>query len=296
MAWDEWIATYVDAIKTKQKDGPYTLVGYSQGMHWCYAVGEALRKKGDQVAEMIILDPNFPAWNFADRVANWDGPQVAAAMGAPQFVAKTFMGCFMVPSLKKGAKWETAAAREKTVSTALAAMTKDPANYEAMIIHTEMDTDVTIVDNPLDAVTAIPPEQRTEKVGKMIADKFDGLDAAFVRRVIDFRGVSALRWVNYVPEKVPVGTKVYIAFADRAHFNAYSKQYSVEQGFDRFHERGMDQIEEHIFKMDTKCKPGSVDAKWKGMMVAFELHFRFMHAPTIWEQLKTNIWTKIGML
>ncbi|GHP08620.1 hypothetical protein PPROV_000735700 [Pycnococcus provasolii] len=179
MAWDEWIATYVDAIKTKQKGGPYTLVGYSQGMHWCYAVGEALRKKGDQVAEMIILDPNFPAWNFADRVAKWDGPQVAAAMGAPQFVAKTFMGCFMVPSLKKGAKWETAAAREKTVSTALAAM---------------------------------------------------------------------------------------------------------------------DQIEEHIFKMDTKCKPGSVDAKWKGMMVAFELHFRFMHAPTIWEQLKTNIWTKIGML
>ena len=61
-SFDEWIGLYVAAMKTKQDKGPYSLMGYSQGMHWCWAVAEALRKGGDATAEIIVLDPNFPAW------------------------------------------------------------------------------------------------------------------------------------------------------------------------------------------------------------------------------------------
>ena len=36
---------------------------------------------------------------------------------------------------------------------------------------------------------------------------FEGMDAGFVRRMCEFRAVSALRWPNYVPEKLPKDVK-----------------------------------------------------------------------------------------
>ena len=67
------IALMVDAIMSKQPKGPYTLVGYSQGVTWIWGACEVLiKQRGEAVDEILGLDPNFPNWNNFDKVADYD--------------------------------------------------------------------------------------------------------------------------------------------------------------------------------------------------------------------------------
>ena len=91
-ALEDWIGFYIAAMKTKQPSGPYTLVGYSQGMHWCWAIAEGLKKMGDDTEAIVVLDPNFPAWNGCDRCVKWLGPPMNKVLGIPMFVVKNIMG------------------------------------------------------------------------------------------------------------------------------------------------------------------------------------------------------------
>ncbi len=137
-SFDEWIAMYIAAIKTKQADGPYTFMGYSQGMHWCWAIAEHLRKRGDKTDDIIMLDPNFPSWNKADRVLVWDGPQAAKGMGAPMCIIRLAFGG-VIKGMVKDAQWATAAQREALVQKVIARETAKPDLYEDMLIQMELD-------------------------------------------------------------------------------------------------------------------------------------------------------------
>ena len=133
-AFDDWVGMYVAAMKTKQAEGPYTLMGYSQGMHWCWAIAEHLRKKfSDTCDDIIILDPNFPAWSKADRVLAWDGPQMSKKLGMPLCILKMIFGGF-IKAMNKNARWETAASREATVAKAVAEQTTGVDDYETMSV------------------------------------------------------------------------------------------------------------------------------------------------------------------
>ena len=91
MAYMDNIALEVDAIQSTQPTGPYTLAGYSQGVTWMWAAAEILIKRGQQVDEILCLDPNFPNWSNFDRVLEWDGPQMAYGTGMPLCLLKCIM-------------------------------------------------------------------------------------------------------------------------------------------------------------------------------------------------------------
>ena len=298
LSLEEWVNTYVSAIKSKQEHGPYTLVGYSQGMNWCYAVAEALRKQGETTDAMICLDPCFPNWNNMDKILDWNAPIMAEGLGAPVCVARLAANFMMVGPMKQaGNALTTQAGREATISAVIAKEFAGTDLYDIMVVHTEMDTGKTIVEgeSPMSFIKKIPANQRLEKMTELIASKFEGLDTDLVKRILEFRCFSALRWVPYVPEKVPASTKCILVYADRSHIASYKgKPYSVTQGFERFHEKGMAQINEVVIKMDD------APADWPGkrmeaMFKVFDDHFRFMHMPNVWAELKTEIWDKIGM-
>ena len=296
LSFEEWVATYVSAIKTKQEHGPYTLVGYSQGMHWCYAVAEALRSKGEAIDAMVVLDPNFPAWNQMDRVLDWDAPQVANAMGIPVCLARIIMSSMMVGPLMSGAKkMKTQAEREATFYAVIAKESAKTDLYDTFLSHTEMDTGKQITaEKPTAYVTKIPSAERMDTVSSLIASKFEGLDDTLVKRILQFRAVSVMRWPGYAPKPVPASTKIIIAFADRSHIKSYKGQHSITQGFERFAEKGMAQIEELIIKMDDAPHDWA-GKRMGGAMAAFDQHFRFMHTPNVWTELKARVWDKLGM-
>ena len=50
------LAHYTGAIKSIQPDGPYMLLGYSAGGRLAYEVAKELRRQGDEVSGIIIID------------------------------------------------------------------------------------------------------------------------------------------------------------------------------------------------------------------------------------------------
>ena len=139
--FDEWIGLYVAAMKTKQASGPYTLMGYSQGIHWCFAVSEHLRKLGDATDAIVSLDPNFPAWCNADRCVAWLGPPASKQTGIPMCILRLVMGS-MMGKMVKSAKWQTQAIRDRTVHGSIAKGTTDPGLYAGFFLELEMDAGV----------------------------------------------------------------------------------------------------------------------------------------------------------
>ena len=101
--------------------------------HWAWAIDEVLRKQSDVGCDaIVVLDPNFPTWSSMDRVAAWDGPQMAKAMGAP-FCMMYPMIKLMMGMMQSQAKWDTAAARDKTTSSSIAQMGASVDLYEDMM-------------------------------------------------------------------------------------------------------------------------------------------------------------------
>ncbi len=147
--------------------------------------------------------------------------------------------------------------------------------------------------NPLGIIQSIPKKQRVEKISELVASKIEGLDVAYVKKLIEFRAVSVLRWPAYCPETLPKDTKLWIFFADRARFGL-KEPYYMSQGFDRFCEGGREQWDEHILPLAPKATEGPL-TKYKGMGKLFEFHFRFMHNESIFAEIKKRCFDKIGM-
>lgn len=76
---------YVEAIMSKQSKGPYTLMGYSQGGQWTWAVADVLINDKKQVVEqMVLLDPVYPTWDHGERCYNWMPVRLLASRRTPQ--------------------------------------------------------------------------------------------------------------------------------------------------------------------------------------------------------------------
>ena len=292
MAFDEWIAIYIDAILANQASGPFTLIGYSQGMNWCWAIAEALAKKGHATDSIVVLDPNFPSWNHLDKVAIWNGRQFAASEGAPFFIIKRVMG-FLMQGLAKKAQWDTQGKRELTAAALIADQNKEIDHFESLLIQAEMDTGVEMHPKPSEVIKKWPIEERKAETGKLVASKLEGVPADFIEKCLDFRAVTASRWFNWKPYVLPKDVKVTILFADRAHFG-YEGSYCAIQGFDRFVEGGLAQIDEPTFVKVPKKKT-AVTQKFTGMSKAWELHFRMMHYKPGFPDIKARALDKIGL-
>jgi len=294
--FDEWIGLYVAAMKTKQASGPYTLMGYSQGIHWCFAVSEHLRKLGDATDAIVSLDPNFPAWCNADRCVAWLGPPASKQTGIPMCILRLVMGS-MMGKMVKSAKWQTQAIRDRTVHGSIAKGTTDPGLYAGFFLELEMDAGVEFgaTEKANQAIAkAVPKEERLDKMCELIASKVDGLDPAFVRKLCEFRTFSHLRWPPYTPQKLPKETKLIVVWADRSHLG-HRQPYSTTYGLDRFCEYGLEQIDEVVIPMAPKPPPGHPCAKMKGIGTSFEIHFRFMHDPKVFPEVKRRAFEKVGM-
>ena len=295
MSFDDWIGLYVSAVKTKQAKGPYTLMGYSQGMHWCFAVSEALQNLGEKTDSILVLDPNFPAWSMMDRAAVWDGPQMAKGMGAPWCILKWVVP-YMLASIAKSAKWETQAAREATVAKAIATETKGIDIFESVMMMIELDAGIEIDKNPAAAIKAIPAEKRMEQCAQMIAAKVEGFDVAFCKKLFEFMAISALRWPKWTPKPLPKDVDVTIFFGDKSWAPSLKQPYSLVQGFDRFVEGGRAQIDEIVISYPYALPEGSCLSKLQGMNKLWAFHWRFMHEEKCLDAVKKQGFAKIGLL
>lgn len=61
-----WIAIYVDAIRARQSEGPYYLMAYSSAAAFGYEIAQQLRRQGQQVALLALIDPLA-----MDRASKW---------------------------------------------------------------------------------------------------------------------------------------------------------------------------------------------------------------------------------
>ena len=157
-SFDDWIGLYIEAMLSKQPEGPFTLVGYSQGMNWCWAIAEALAKRGHVTEAVLVIDPNFPSWNGMDKVPVWNGRQFAAAEGAPFCIIKRVMGMIMA-GLAKKAVWDTQAKRETTAAASIANSLKEIGHFEDLMIQAEIDTGVEV--HPMPGAQALIRERCT---------------------------------------------------------------------------------------------------------------------------------------
>ena len=162
MAYMDNIALEVDAIQSTQPTGPYTLAGYSQGVTWMWAAAEILIKRGQQVDEILCLDPNFPNWSNLDKVLDYDGPQMSYGTGAPLCLLKCVMPMvFLKPMLAMD--WTTAAKRDVNVANILKKASDDVNDCECLILHTEMDTGIAVVADPMAFVKGCAKGQKLAK-------------------------------------------------------------------------------------------------------------------------------------
>jgi len=100
--FDEWIGFYVAAIKTKQATGPYTFVGYSQGMHWAFAVAEALRKAGEETDGLAYMRARTRA-NAQTHARTFIDMPWMTCMHACKY--ETQRSCAWTPTFRAGTTW-----------------------------------------------------------------------------------------------------------------------------------------------------------------------------------------------
>ena len=281
MPFMEVISLEVDAIMSKQPEGPYTLVGYSQGSTWIWAAAEILiKQRGQQVAEVLCIDPNFPNWSNLDKVLDYDGPQMSYGTGAPLCLLKCVMPMvFLKPMLAMD--WTTAAKRDVNVANILKKASDDVNDCECLILHTEMDTGIAVVADPMAFVKGCAKGQKLAKTAELIASKFEGLDADFVRRVLQVRAVRPVYCAQKTPFVLPKSTKLTVIWADRSHMGLKAPIAPI-YGIDRFYEGT---VAEPKISLPIKPPADSPCARLKGEAAPWEMHFRVMHDPKSLEQI-----------
>ena len=93
---------------------------------------------------------------------------------------------------------------------------------------------------------------------------------------------------------MPRDVTVVILFAERGHFGYDTSAYAAIQGFDRFVEGGLGQIDEPAH-VQVPRKKSATTAKFTGLSKAWELHFRFMHYKPAFPEIKAKALDKIGL-
>ena len=202
--------------------------------------------------------------------------------------------------MNKAAQWETAAIRERTVSKAFNKAVKSVDLYLETIMQFELDTGVTLFPTEAAAkkyIKGVPKANRLDVLAEYISKQFEGLDVPTVKKMLEFRSFSHLRWPRYAPYVLPKDTQIIIVWGDRTHFYGTGDKghYSSKYGADRYVAGGVQQIDEVIVPMPAKCPPDNPCAKFGGMAKAFEIHFRFMHTESVFEEVKKHAFDKIGM-
>ena len=57
IGFQDWISIYVGAIRERQPQGPYTVCAFSSAGAFGYEVAQRLRQEGQEVAQLILIDP-----------------------------------------------------------------------------------------------------------------------------------------------------------------------------------------------------------------------------------------------
>jgi amino acid adenylation domain-containing protein len=57
MSFRDWISIYLDAMRERQPAGPYYVCAFSSAGAFGYEIARRLRQDGDEVAELILIDP-----------------------------------------------------------------------------------------------------------------------------------------------------------------------------------------------------------------------------------------------
>jgi len=71
MSFQSWVALYVDAIRERQPLGPYYLAAYSSAGAFGYEVAQHLRRDGQEVALLALIDPLGIDQKSSRRFGHW---------------------------------------------------------------------------------------------------------------------------------------------------------------------------------------------------------------------------------
>ena len=71
---DELVDDYLGEIRARQPHGPYRLLGWSLGGNIAQAIAARLRRSGEQVSELVLLD-SYPAYTWEDTAAPESRPE-----------------------------------------------------------------------------------------------------------------------------------------------------------------------------------------------------------------------------
>jgi len=292
---EEWMGNYVAAIKSVQPSGPYTFIGYSQGHHKAHATAELLIKAGEAVDEIIVLDPNYPGWNKGDKVIGWDMPQVAKLFGIPSFIAVWIIGPLIKSGFFLNLDWSTLAKREKNVAKILKAQATEADGFAALMSWSEIDTGKVVCEDPTKWTKQTPKAQYLESMTALMQAQFPGLSADYVRKLWEVSVVLGASITAYKPSVMPKTTKYTFVWQDRSMFGLKTP-YSKAQGFDRFVEGGLANINEVIIPYHPIPKENAALNRFAGIFAAFTDHFHFMHNRSIGKQLAEQVFSPAGIV
>jgi len=85
-----WVASYVDAIRARQPEGPYHLLAYSSAGAFGFEIAQQLRRQGQEVALLALIDPlamdraskrRFGYWALEARFMRQPLARIALLMG-----------------------------------------------------------------------------------------------------------------------------------------------------------------------------------------------------------------------
>ena len=71
MGFQSWVTLYVDAIRERQPRGPYYVGAYSSGGPFGYEIARRLRREGQEVALLVLIDPLGIDQNSRRRFGYW---------------------------------------------------------------------------------------------------------------------------------------------------------------------------------------------------------------------------------
>ena len=285
----DWMNCFCDAIQSKQPEGPYRVMGYSQGAAWAYSVGVILKERGAKVEAVIMLDAIFNPWERAKKALDYFSYFMNAQVMwfLPRFLVRILLDG-MRSNFGLLADTSSKNARKKAFPKMVADTFAKPTEALKFACFAEMDTGVKVADNleQFKAFKSKGYESPVAMYAALMAEKFPGVDAKYVEDVIFVSSVSVARGKEHVAPTCPVDVPVYCIQA-----------YRPPKGKSMADKSGMLKLAPHLKEIvvdlgPTPSKPHPA-AKLPDDIKPMETHFRCMHSTVYFDAIK-KVMTEVG--
>ena len=274
LPFEKWMKLFADAVQTKQPEGPYTFMSYSQGATWLWGTVEELIRRNEVVERCFVLDPYFPGWNGCQNAYEW---MVTWTNRVLRFLPKPVLRKVIPWSYNRmvgvGAPMNTERNRELSIAKTYQRYTSFPQNLWLFSIFLELDTGVRVFEK-YSELKRYPKHQFEDTVDFLChacAEKLGtNIDVDYLKDVMYVLSYSLLRASEYTPGMLPATTSVTVIAPARRGLSLCK-----ETKLDQLVSPGqLQEIDVPVEKFEMRRH---ITGRLKGFYVLSELHFRCMH-------------------